>query len=73
MALSSRIAPSRTHSRSVPLWIAEKVFVGGLGDVEEGEEDAAEGGFAASGVVPFLESVDASSGASSADSYGGNT
>jgi len=27
---------------------------GGLGDVEEREEDAAEGGFTASGVVPLL-------------------
>ena len=44
----------------------------GLGYVEEGEEDAAEGGLAAGGVVPFLEGVDASAGASGADGYGGD-
>ena len=30
-----------------------------VGGVEEGEEDAAEGGFAAGGVVPLLQGVDA--------------
>ena len=35
-----------------------------MGGVEEGEEDAAEGGFASGGVVPFLKGVDAAAGAS---------
>ena len=43
-----------------------------VGGVEEGQEDAAEGGFAAGRVVPLLEGVDASAGASGADGYGGN-
>jgi hypothetical protein len=33
-------------------WLGD--FGGELGGVEEGEEDAAEGGFAAGGVVPLL-------------------
>ena len=43
---------------------------GGLDGVEEGEEDAAEGGFAAGGVVPLLQGVDAAALASGADGDG---
>ena len=43
---------------------------GGLYGVEEGQEDAAEGGFAAGGVVPLLKGVDASAEASAADGDG---
>ena len=46
---------------------------GGLDGVEEGEEDAAEGGFAAGGVVPLLEGVDAAACASGADGDGGDS
>ncbi len=43
-------------------WDLVKGFIGGeLEGVQEGQEDAAEGGFAVGGVVPFLEGVDASS------------
>ena len=45
---------------------------GGLCGVEEGEEDAAEGGFAAGGVVPLLQGVDAAALASSPDGDGGD-
>src|SRR3984957_15541620 len=45
----------------------------GLYGVEEREEDAAEGGFAAGGVVPLLEGVDASAEASATYGYGGNS
>lgn len=34
-----------------------------MGGVEDGEEDAPEGGFAAGGVIPFGKGVDATSGA----------
>ena len=46
------------------------VFCGDLCGVQQGEEDAVEGGFAAGWVVPLLESVDASSGAAGAYGYG---
>ena len=46
------------------------VFCGDLCGVEQGEEDAAECGLAAGWVVPLLEGVDASSGASGAYGYG---
>ena len=45
---------------------------GGLKYVEQGEEDAAEGGFAAGGVVPLLEGVDAAALATAADGDGRN-
>ena len=45
---------------------------GGLDGVEEGEEDAAEGGFAAGWVVPLLKGVDAASLASGSDGDGGD-
>ena len=53
----------------VGIGLGGRGFGGGLGDVEEGEEDAAEGGFAASGVVPFLKGVDASSSSTCSYSY----
>ncbi len=43
-----------------------------MGGVEEGEEDAAEGGFAAGGVVPLAEGVDAAADAAGAHGDGGN-
>ncbi len=43
-----------------------------MGGVQEGQEDSAEGGFSAGGVVPFLEGVDASSGASCSYGEGGD-
>ena len=46
---------------------------GGVNGVEESEEDAAQGGFAAGGVVPLLEGVDAAAEAAAADGYGGNS
>ena len=46
---------------------------GGFYGVEESEEDAAEGGFSAGGVVPFLEGVNASAQASAADRDGGDS
>ena len=49
--------------------LGEKGRGRGLGDVEEGEEDAAEGGLAAGRVVPLLEGVDASSGSTCSYSY----
>src|SRR5271156_1824165 len=50
------------------------VGVGGsLDRVEEGEESAAEGGFAAGGIVPLLEGVDAAALASGSDGDGGNS
>ena len=45
---------------------------GGLDGVEEGEEDAAEGGFATGGVVPLLQRVDAAALASGANGDGGD-
>jgi len=45
---------------------------GGLDRVEKGEEDAAEGGFAAGGVVPLLQGMDAAALASSSDGDGGD-
>ena len=45
---------------------------GELKGVQEGEEDAAEGGFAVGGVVPLLEGVDASADASGTDGDGGD-
>ena len=47
-------------------------FGGEVGGVQEGEEDAAEGGFAAGGVVPLLQGVDAAAMASGADGDGGD-
>ena len=47
------------------------IFCGDLCGVEEGEEDAAEGGLAAGWVVPLLESVNASSDASGAQGDSG--
>ena len=44
-----------------------------MSGVEESEEDAAQGGFAASGVVPLLKGVDASACAAAADGYGRNS
>jgi len=53
----------------VKKWDLVKGLVGGeLEGVQEGQEDAAEGGFAVGGVVPLLEGVDASPQA--ACSYG---
>ena len=47
--------------------------VGGeLKGVQEGQEDAAESGFAVGGIVPLLEGVDASADASGADGDGGD-
>src|ERR1039457_6750590 len=43
-----------------------------VGDVEQGEEDAAERGSAAGGVVPLLQGVDAAAEASGADGDGGD-
>src|SRR5437660_12703277 len=40
-----------------------KFFCGEVGGVEEGEEDAAQGGLTTGGIVPLLEGGDASSGA----------
>jgi hypothetical protein len=45
------------------------VGCGGLGGVEEGEEDAAEGSFAAGGIVPLLEGVDAATYSTCSYSY----
>ncbi len=42
-----------------------------VGDVEEGQEDAAEGGLASGGVVPLLQGVDAAAYAAAADGDGG--
>src|ERR1700693_5689479 len=47
------------------------VAFGLLEGVEQGEEDAAEGGLAAGGVVPLLEGVNAAAGASGSDGHGG--
>ena len=44
----------------------------GLGKVEDGEQDAAEGEFAAGGVVPLGEGVDAGTGASGGKRGGGD-
>lgn len=43
-----------------------------MGGVEEGEEDTAECGFAAGGVIPFLQGMYATSGAASTDGDGRN-
>ncbi len=48
------------------------LFQDWLGGVEEGEEDAAEGGFAAGGVVPLGEGVDAAAGAAGSEGEGGD-
>ena len=57
----------------VDRWRAARVL--GLGEevcgVEEGEEEAAEGGFAAGGVEPLVEGVDAAAGAAGGESDGG--
>ena len=45
---------------------------GGLEGVEESQEDAAEGGLAAGGVVPLLEGVNAAANAAAAEGDGGN-
>ena len=46
---------------------------GGFEGIEESEEDAAQGGFAAGGVVPLLEGVDAAAEASAANGDGGDS
>ncbi len=43
-----------------------------LGGVEQGEQDAAEGGFTAGGVVPLGEGVDAAAGAAGGECDGGD-
>ena len=43
-----------------------------MGGVEEGEEDATEGGLAAGGVVPLGDGVDAAAGAPGAKGDGGD-
>ncbi|MCU1225823.1 MAG: hypothetical protein JWQ42_3916 [Edaphobacter sp.] len=47
------------------------IFCGDLNGVQEDEEDAAEGGLAAGGVVPLLEGVDSAAGSSGAYGDGG--
>ena len=43
-----------------------------MGGVEQGEQDAAQGGVAAGGVVPLLQGVDAAAEAARADGDGGD-
>ena len=43
-----------------------------MGGVEQGEQDAAQGGIAAGGVVPLLKGVDTAAEPSSADGDGGD-
>ena len=45
-------------------------FCGDLCGVEQGQEDAAEGGLAVGWVVPLLQSVDASSHTAGSEGYG---
>ncbi len=54
------------------MWRSRLGLGGELKGVQEGQEDAAEGGFAVGRVVPLLEGVDASAGASGTDGDGGD-